>query len=395
MLIWLVDDERVVALPRHMAMRKKASIEAEISCGKIEELASSTRPKGLFRREDDLEIDSTIKVLERMKEAGMQTPKGRKSDIQLHIEGGSDDATTSVREGDDRQGNLVFRELAVLEEKYAAGKFKQYSDVLRPEQTTKSKKPYAKFEFTPEYDRLMKLRYRVASKANRVNVVSEFVSRNEEIMDMQKELWGGSGPEHEARCEEVMRRIQEFKDDIENIPGPETRVNVLTYLDNQRLLKQETPALLYDRRQFEPLKVQPRDFFPRTELALLDFQPQVLWPVLREDFPASYDVFEYIITVLFSHPGHSVLTGLKSLWPGAYEWIVPECPSLKNPFKGGDMDLTRLTVRCVTHEMLREIMEAWMRWPWKPSRMELLGKHTSYMGSEDNEPMGGDGEALP
>jgi len=397
MLIWLTDEERLTPLPRHAAVRKKASIEAELSCGQIYELASSTRPRGAFRREDALEIDSAERVLQKMKEAGVKIPKGRESEMQLHIENAAIDDTLYIRESDDRKGKRYYRELADLEERYAAGEFERYSNVLRPPQTKASKKPYAKYEFTPEYDRLIKLRYRATNRVNKTNVIAEFISRNDEIMDMQKELWGGSGPEHEARCEEVMRIMQEFKDDIENIPGEETRVNVLTYLDNQRLLKQEAPVLLYDRREFEPLKVHPRDFFPRTELALLDFHPKELWPVLREDFPASYDIFEYIISILVSLPGQSVLTGMKALWPGAIEFILPECPSLRNPFKGGDMDLGRLTCRCLTQEMLREIMEAWMRWPWRPSRMELLGRHTSYSGSELGIPgeggMGGDGEA--
>jgi mitochondrial transcription factor 1 len=394
MLIWVTDEERLIPLPKHVALRKRSSLEGEISCGKIEEIASSGRPIGVFRRDDRLDAEQTLKVLNNMEKLGISTPEGRETPMQKHLMSERDEeGDMPDRIDNDKQGLQYHKELAEMEAKLAAGEIQKYSDIPKdlpppteePKGRGRRRSTRAAFEFTPEWIYLNRLRFRKATEVNRGNVVLQLTARNDEIMDMQRELYNAKGkPDYESRREELFRLMAEFKDDVAKLPGLQTRVEVLTHIDNLHLLRQDPPGLLFDRREMEPLKVELSDFFPHHELAMLDFQPQAIWPILRENYPANYDVFEYIVTVLFQYPGQSVHIGLKSLWPGAYEWLVAECPTLTNPHKSGDMDLTRLPVRCLSNEMLKEIMEAWMRWPWKPDRIELLGQLTSYESVEED-----------
>lgn len=396
MLIWVTDMERLTPLPKHVAMRKKASIEGEISCGKIEEVASSGRAVGIFRRDDQLDAEQTLKVLANMDRLGISTPEGRETPMQKHIlekrdeEGGIPD-----RDDDDKIGLQYHKVIAELEAKFAAGEFQKYSDIPRRPLPSKNEnvalrrkiRSRAPFELTAEWTLLTKLRARKQTEDNRGDVVLQYAARNDEIMDMQREIYNLKGPEYETRRQELFQLTREFKDDLEKLPGHQTRVMIKTHIDNQHILRHNPPGLLFDRREVEPLKVEPTDFFPQHELALLDFQPQAIWPVLRKDFPANYDVFEYIVATLYLFPVQSVAMGLKSLWPGAYEWLVPVCPSLTNPHKGGDMDLTRFPVRCLSNEMLKEIMEGWDKWPWRPSRIELLGQLNSYESVDKDDVM--------
>ncbi|TVY22238.1 hypothetical protein LHYA1_G009195 [Lachnellula hyalina] len=397
MLIWVTDEERLTPLPKHVAMRKKASLESEISCGKIEEVASSGRPIGVFRRDDRLDAEQTLKVLANMERLGISTPKGRETPMQKHLlEEKDKKRDTSDWVDDDRVGIQYHKVIVDLEAKFAAGEFQKYSDVPRNPLPSKKEesglggrkaRSRAPFELSPEWLLLNRLRSRKKTEVNRGDVMLQYAARNDEIMDMQREIYNLKGPEYETRRQELFQLTREFKDDVDKLPGHQTRVMIGTHIDNEHLLRHNPPGLLFDRREVEPLKVERSDFFPHHELALLDFQPQAIWPVLRKDYPANYDVFEYIVATLFLFPGQSVEMGLKALWPGAYEWLVPVCPTLTNPYKGGDMDLSRFSVRCLSSEMLKEIMEGWDKWPWRPSRIELLGQLNSYESVDKDDVM--------
>lgn len=397
MLIWIVDDEKKLPLPRHIAMRKKSSIEAEISCGKVVEIASSTRAVGAFRRDDDLEQKVAIKVLENMEKLGITTPVGRESQMQKFLMTEGNEADRSSPADDDKVGLQYRHRQAELEAKFAAGKFQKFATVRRAPKTEKKPRignkgrPSFEFEITPEWQLLTTYRIRRATEDHRKAAVLGFIERNDEIMKMQREIYDlEKGPEYDARREELFQIMAKFKDDVAMIPGKETRIKVITYIDNQRLSMQDTPGFLFDRRESEPLKVEQHEFYPHQELAFLDFQPQAIWPILRQDFPANYDIFEYILLMLLNTPSTSIDSALKSLWPGASDWMLERCPTLTNPHKGGDMDLTRLPVRCLSTQMLKEIMEAWMSWPWRPSRHELIGRLTVYSSLDLEDSMTSD-----
>ena len=156
-------------------------------------------------------------------------------------------------------------------------------------------------------------------------------------------------------------------------------------MDNRRALRNDPPILFWDRRFAEPLLVQDKEFFPNREMCLLDFHPKSIWPILREDNLANYDNFEYILSSLFLSQTQSVTKGLTALAHGAFEWLVPRCPSLTDPAKGGSADLESMSVRCLTQDMLRELTEAWMKWPFRPDRYELMARTGSGVYDPMNE----------
>lgn len=401
MLLWIADEERMIALPRHIAMRKKSAIEAEISCKSITEIASSTRPVGVFRRDEDLETQKTLQVLSNMEKLGITTPVGRESQIQKHLmlkEKGQ--ALDGGRADNDKVGFQFLKELADLEEGLAKGDFTQYSDIPRktPCPMPDSRRNWKAFEKSPQWIRLAQLRLRKTATLNREDKIHQFVTRQSEIMNLQREVHSTdkSDPDYETQHENLMELMQEFKNDVDKIPAMQTKAEVITQLDEHRLLGVNPPGFLFDRREMEPLKVKPEDFFPDHELALIDFQPQNIWPVLRENYPANYDEFEYILSTMMTMSGQPVAEAIKAIWPGAYDWIEHRCPSLTNPYKGGDMDITQLRVRCLSTEMLKEIFEAWMSWPFKPTRIELLSRLSEYdsVAMEGETEMGGDGEGI-
>jgi transcription factor 1 len=149
-----------------------------------------------------------------------------------------------------------------------------------------------------------------------------------------------------------------------------------------RTFEVNPPALMWDRRDYEPLKVSEHEFRPMREMCLLDIQPKTLWPILRENSPNNYDAFEYILSQLLIIPTQTIRRGFSALAPGAYDYLIAECPSLTDPTKGGSIDVDLMTVRCLTAEMLKEVIEAWARWPFKPSRYEIMSR----LGSTTYDP---------
>ncbi|CCF42326.1 hypothetical protein CH063_12358 [Colletotrichum higginsianum] len=78
------------------------------------------------------------------------------------------------------------------------------------------------------------------------------------------------------------------------------------------------------------------------------------------------------------------------IWPGAVEWILPRCPSLRDP-KGGGMPgegHSELTVRLLNERQWMELLEAFMSWPFRPSYEELIGRIAEDVEYADDENTG-------
>jgi transcription factor 1 len=445
MLIWVPDEEGKRILPRSINPRRKMAIEAEISCSNIFEIASSTAESGPWRRDENLNVESSRKVVERMEEAGVTTPNGRQllevesrqdqsseDDLFIHREwkvelqqledrlatgdiskyvGGVEKVGFAVSPEWKRWKHLktykeskksigkelsakLTAELEGLDSRVAAGTLKRYRDPelntsqmeVGPQRKTvlRDKSSLPK---TSEYKRLMYLRQRLSADRLRTARSGPLFAEFDIIMDLQTKIKTLEGTEAEALQQEIHERTAAFNEQLEVLPAGDSEAFRLR-LDDRRTFKNDPPLLYWDRREAEPLKVNSEEFFPRHELCLLDFHPAPLWDVLKQDFPASYDVFEYILATLFIIPTQSVKAGLTALSPGAFEWLVAECPSLTDISKGGSPDLDFMAVRCLTLEMLKEITEAWMRWPFRPHRYELMRKLGSAVYDPDEESVG-------
>ena len=426
MLIWVADEEGKTVLPRTINVRRKTAIEAEVSCSDIFEIASAS-VENQFRRDEHLNIESSRRALQRMEEAGITTPAGRETSYQLKAAESPDKQTS----GEDSEVRRDWQdEIQDLEKRFAAGEFAIFAEsetsVLNPEwkrlcylrklQEDRNKTPgkrkllaklveelealEAKFaagnikrhilaetkasengrgkvqKHTPEYHRLLSLRSRKASDLGRGERSNPLFEEFEAILEMQAKVKTLSGTKAEELQQEIEERTAGFNEQVESLAFGEKAAFRLR-LDDRRTFNNDPPLLYWDRREAEPLKVHAHEFYPKQELCLLDFHPQALWPVLRQGFPATYDIFEYLVSTMYISPTQSLKAALTATYPGAIEWLVEECPSLTDVRKGGSPDLDFITVRCLTLEMLREIIEAWMRWPFRPDRFELMRRSGS------------------
>lgn len=431
MLVWVPDDEKHIYLPKNITYRKKGAIQAEVSCSDISEVASSTHHPIMGRREHSIDLESYLATLKTMQASGIEIPDGRAKPLQFDTDSDTAESQMSVRwaylseledleksfaagefrkfkdtpeateatkpkgsirdfwtpdyrrlhaltagEAESKRRGTQFgkrsgnaEELKVLRERFAKGEFSKW--IIPESELPNTYATGGQEHWTAEYTRLYHLRNRSQSKRYSYMKYQRLFDEYGELNEMQKKLPALNRPDAAILQDEITQRIEDLKDGIQSL-RPEEADQFLVQLDNRIAYHQDPPLLYWDRRKVEPLNVKATEFFPRHEMALLDFQPKALWPVLREDFPENYDIFEYIVSYLLLSPTQTVREGLMGLYNGAYEWLVAECPSLTDPSKGGNTDLDLLTVRCLTQEMYKEIMEAWMRWPFRPSRFDMM-----------------------
>ncbi|KAE9369969.1 S-adenosyl-L-methionine-dependent methyltransferase [Stipitochalara longipes BDJ] len=370
MLIWIESEERCTILPQTVSQRRKAAIEAEICCEKIQEVASSTHSNNFHARPRDLELESTRLVYEKMKKGSVTIPSGRESSYLEEITSG---VPRDAREVGSLGSTAAFlEELRDLEAQYARGELGEWKNKEGLNRQKRSPK-LARLRVLQNLENFHKRRFE-----KRVAMKTEY----DAIFAMQRKLYGTTLPEKREAVKKALKiRVASWKSKVDDLSEDE-REATLHYLENTRMFGNNPPSLMWDRRDYEPLKVSKDEFIPQREMCLLDIQPKSLWPILREDFPTNYDTFEYILSQLLIIPTQNIRRGFSALAPGAYDYLIAECPSLTDPTKGGSIDVELMSVRCLTGEMLKEIIEAWARWPFKPNRYEIMSK----LGSTTYDP---------
>jgi transcription factor 1 len=372
MLIWMSDKEKKVVYPRVITHRKKFSIEAEISCESISEIAGSDEFASRFRREHGLDLDGAHNVLDRMTKANIETPSARMGKLQTEALYNSE---TSV-EGGTATIHPVLKNLNEMEARYSRREFCSYYDedgkpvYLDHEGGLRGPRALKR---TPEYLQLLALRSRLKHINTNNDRADRFITEYESIIAEQKNLEQVDTPNAQEKKDELRKQLLAWKAQVDRLP-PNVEPVIWQRIDDRRAFRQDPPILLWDRREAEPLVVFEEDFFPQREMCLLDFQPKSIWPVFQGQNIANYDYFEFILSALLINPSQSVVRGLKALAPGADEWIIPRCPALTNTAKGGLTELDHLSIRTLNQEMLLEIMEAWMNWPFRPSKSEMISK---------------------
>ncbi|KAJ8064111.1 hypothetical protein OCU04_007946 [Sclerotinia nivalis] len=379
MLIWIPDVEKTSWLVRHIAQMRKNAVEAQITTKYIREIASSTVDNHRFVRDSEVALNNSIDVVRNMDKMGITTPEHRQGPMEVAARQSLATGGHQVKSGDfERFRRGWIAEYEDLQRRLDEGTLIQFEE--EPVDKVKKVKPgKEKRNYTEEYARyvFLKSKKRVINSHGRLteDLINDYNNMNQLHSKLMKE--DSSLEDMEKSRDELKAMIEAYEDKITNLPLAAHKIYAVR-LDGARIRTE------FEKREVEPLKVYVKEFKPESELCLLDIEPQALWPILRQNYPQNFDVFEYIIGTIYAHPIDTVHESLENLWPGALDYIADKCPSLTDPSKGGSFDLKHLSVRCLTTEMLKEIMEAWMKWPFRPSRFELMTKSGSMVHDADS-----------
>ncbi|RKF59852.1 hypothetical protein OnM2_056013 [Erysiphe neolycopersici] len=365
MLLWINPVDGKI-IPKNVNARKKSSLEATLSCQHIEYVVDADLPLHK-RREKRLDIERATSVLENMKKNGVKIPDGRKTKILNAIEAGE-----TGREIEELSPKCLQKELKDMENAFAIGTFEK--DVTRSNPTMSSR--LRKTRRSPEYLRLCDLTRRNNRQQSKTLLFLDLADKFEKILQLYITLRLTTDATKASVIEnEIKDETLAYKAAMKSLTPIE--YSAVQYLcDNRRIFNQKPPGLFWDRRKMEPMTAHEHEFYPNQVLSLVDLIPGFLPSVSVH--PEFYDTLAFLTMQMCLVPSHSLKTALENMSPGADDWLVSECPSLTDPLKNGCPDLELISARCITSEMMIEMCEAWLRWPFRPHRDEILHR----LGSE-------------
>ena len=388
MLMWMRDAVKSPFVPRTVQHRRRLTVLTEMSCDAEEVAGDESR---VINREHRLDFDSSLRTMKRMEEQGIRVPPSRLGKIACEVR----DASSRLSSKDveklsiaDDPTNEVLRdwhqEWRELEQAFEIGKFSQI--VGGPPGIAKrhARKPSGA-KYSPEYERLRSLQHQETFQRKRKLALEDVLREVEKMdaMDLEISQADLDETQRQSKLEELDRRISQYKVFQEKFPSSKLlQCNFIS--DNRKASEQRPPLLQWDNRSAEPIGVTKDEFYLQQPLALLDFQPKS--PRQFQLTPIQWQYLEVITEYLFGAPGHSIVTALNAIAPGAADAIIPQVPALQDPRKGGRRDSEQLRVRVLTLEMLRGIVLAFEEWPFGPSLVELQrGIRMDSRGSHDSD----------
>ncbi|KAK0666969.1 hypothetical protein QBC41DRAFT_324801 [Cercophora samala] len=369
MLIWVDDSEKSQFLPKTVQRRKAAGIQAELVTEWIHEVAGTDGEPSktyAYRRDNHINMEGMGTVLARMKEGGYKVPEGResalmKSYLMLEKEG-------QVRTAGEQSPAL-------------ATKFNLVQEELDKLKVTKKKEGTWSQRDHQEY---LRNRWLTTQTVKHQTALGDWLAKLDELTELKLQV---EAAEKENKRGTIARKrfetLQaELEKNWEDLDQP-SRLRYLVARDNLRAFKRPAavgPVLMWDRRQLEPLKVQPEEFYPACEGALLDIQPRALESLLRakcEEGSRMYDQLDLIIRNMFLQPSAPIGPVAEGLWVGAGEGVLGKMRSIHDPALGGTPLkglMGELNLRTLSRAQLVEFAEKWQQWPFKPTFSELVGR---------------------
>ena len=362
MLMWLSDEDKRSLLPRTVGYRGKMAVYMEAHFNLEEIVGFPHASDSSIHREDALDIESSKRVAQRMREKDIKIPPHR----QVRLEDRRYDLSQISRHW--------HKELQELEEGFRAGKFKQ--NVEEPAATSddghiarseNGKRRGRKSQiYTPEFKRMKVFRNVINGENATIDKINSILKSQERIdkMDLDLHREDIKPSEREEMIKALNASIQDYKSELRSLTKKQlTRLYFLD--DDRRAMAMNPPLLMWDRREAEPLLAREDDFHTPAQIALLDFQPKMV-----DEFPMTLEqsiYFDLIATSLLSPAGHAGLERLKTTAPGAFEALVPQVPAIQDPAKGGRYDIDSVRARTMMPEIFHSLALAWDNWAFKPS----------------------------
>lgn len=147
------------------------------------------------------------------------------------------------------------------------------------------------------------------------------------------------------------------------------------------------PSTLHrDRRQYEPLQIQADEIWPQYELTLLDVvpSPRDLSAPGIADRREGTKLCQELLKHLYNSPKLPVPVALDRIAPNAAQDLIPEIPTITDARRGGRLDVSKMSVRMLTPEMVEELVKAFLEWPFRPSAVEMaLAQDAGFAREED------------
>ncbi|EFQ36260.1 hypothetical protein CGRA01v4_14982 [Colletotrichum graminicola] len=373
MLIWTGPDEQYTFLAKTVQGRKKSVLDAEFACEWLAEVASrdmmlDIKPEARFVRDRWIDIDSARDTMARMKASGIVIPEGRKHSMTKRLQ----------EEAAAYDGPQAGVQVPYLHRPY-------FAEIEELKQASRDGPLDSK------------RRSRLQFLSHQAERLEEYLVKHRDLLEemkvtarLRQSIDNGDRDGDKAAAEaEFVARDRALNEKVGAL-GKNLSIDFRAIRDNLHVFRQNSSALLWDRRPYEPLAVRADEFFPNAECTLLDIQPKAMHPLLRQTGPGTSragDAFEMLQRSMFSASNDPISRSVERIWPGAAEGVLPNCPSLRDPAQGGlpGTGHGEICARVLNEKQWTELLEAFMAWPFRPSYQQLIGRL-----ADDFEPAGDD-----
>nr|POE93198.1 hypothetical protein CFP56_19210 [Quercus suber] len=267
-------------------------------------------------------------------------------------------------------------------------------------QDAKVQKLVQEIEFPQCYDLAERASYRVQGQPIRLRAAVRWDTclRVHKLEMFLQELWEkgliSKKYYHTTKCQIIELGVQTDalikKMLTTHIGGTSSRYKNI--IDHQISFFSRPPGLPRDRRLYEPLKASEGEFWPPAKLMLLDFQPREINFLVKDLVTQAeqHTIISQLLTQLLHATATPVGKAMDQIAPNMAEDLIPLCPSMSDPRKGGRLDAANMRVGMLTEDMIRELIVAFVEWPFRPSTVALeLGAigSASFTSEEDAVPM--------
>lgn len=371
-LLWVPDEIKTSILPDSVLHRTGYSINLE-SAFDIAEVVGSDRSqlsrtelnkKIVHRqRQDQLDVWSARRVLERMQSNGMVLPEHRRPEMHQKALDTDDESLSYYNPVHLPQDKSL--QAAVDHHEKRLNELAEFAAIPRAKRKNLTA-PETRFEFTSASQEYIKLsdqpscRLYLDSWGLQIALEHEYNATKTKIPEEIRADLGTRILAADKKLSAIPEKM--FGKDVIK------QMHVLT--DELFALCRPNPMMEWDRRPFEPMTAADEEFWPRFPMRLVDLKPrpETLGHDLMNATEANH-VRRGLLKAMFTHPSAPLLESIDRLGPGARDIVGPE---FKDPSLGGRMDPTRLLTKDITREQLSALTKAYIEWPFRPLGSEAL-----------------------
>lgn len=387
-LLWTPHDEFSSMIARSMSTMYKYNRYVEMTHDLFTAVAASrkTRNAGVAgsRREPQYEIESAIRALDNAKANGIELPEHRRDlmfDFAQEIKdlsGGSGRVGTHVVQqflhdkctANIRPEGLLYASVMDAYEEEARIR-KEFPEItILPLITENKTKKAPSIKLDKEHPALERIRAFRRNYALAVNIIRT-KRANEAIADKGEEMYVleckalkmPDGSEKDALLKQIEDMDRAIDRDQLAIPSNYSSQAASETDERISLRHYSEPRIQWDSRPFEPLLMFENEAWPQNRLTLVSATPKPR-PAHVSLVNGDVEWLRDFIFGLYNEPARSVVAGLDSMQHGMSE-LIKDCPSLRDPDKGGRLQMKHLRVRMLTVEMIEELVAAYRAWPFK------------------------------
>jgi transcription factor 1 len=332
--------------------------------------------KAAVGREPQYELESMVRALQSGRQKGLVIPPKRQDDSHAFA--------ATIEKSSGGTGIISFHDtLALLYEQALAGKNTKglagtslieaaaHENMLKrelpghslpPMYGPLSKTPLDGFGKDPRILTFRKMRAAVHQHQKVKSRVDEVADLGEELYLLEvKALEMKDGPRKNATLKRIEALDIAIDEAIANLEDHQQLTPHAATDDRISLRHSKIPRIQWDHRPFEALISHEDEVWPLTRLSLVSATP---FPRPVGDVPDWHEWVIDFLSGLYTESSRNLPTALDAMAHGLSS-VIPKCPSLSDPKKGGRLLMKHFRVRMLTNEMILELARAYKDWPFK------------------------------